>query len=153
MSRELVTSFYKAFAARDAEGMAACYHPEVFFSDPVFTELRGERAGDMWRMLCERGKDLVVELGDVKDDGSGAHWEAHYTFSGTGRKVHNIIDATFKFRDGKIIEHIDRFDLWRWAGMALGPKGTLLGWTPFVKRAIRATGAKGLDAWVAKRAS
>ena len=153
MSRELVKSFYKALSERDAEAMAACYHPDVVFSDAVFTELRGSRAGDMWRMICTRGKDLVIELGDVAEDGSAAHWEARYTFSGTGRKVHNCIDATFVFRDGKIIQHTDRFDLWRWAGMALGAKGKLLGWTPFVKSAIRATGAKSLDAFVATRAS
>jgi len=40
----LVQRFYAAFDARDAEAMAACYHPDVVFSDPVFGELRGERA-------------------------------------------------------------------------------------------------------------
>ena len=36
-----------------------------------------------------------------------AHWEADYTFSSTGRKVHNVIDATFEFEGGLIRAHRD----------------------------------------------
>jgi ketosteroid isomerase-like protein len=151
---ELVRSFYEAFGRRDSEAMVACYADDVRFSDPVFEDLRGDRAKHMWRMLCERAADLAVEFRDVKaDDKTGsAHWEARYTFSATGRKVHNVIDATFRFADGKIVEHTDRFNLWRWSGMALGAKGTLLGWAPFVQGAIRKTAMKGLDVWESKRA-
>ena len=76
-----------------------------------------------------------------------AHWDADYTFSLTGRQVHNVIDATFELRDGKIVRHKDVFDLWRWAGMALGAKGKLLGWAPPVQNAIRKQGMKGLSFW------
>lgn len=150
----LIDQFYKAFAAHDAEAMAACYHPEVHFSDPVFTDLQGSRAGDMWRMLTARAKDLVVVHSGVSaDDREGkAHWEADYTFSATGLPVHNVIDARFTFRDGRIIRHVDTFDLHRWAGMALGLKGKLLGWLPPVQNGIRAKAMAGLDAWIAKRA-
>lgn len=149
MSVALVTSFYEAFARRDAEAMVSCYSDDVSFSDPVFPGLSGVRAKNMWRMLCERGKDLEVTFRDVKADGDkgSAHWEATYTFSVTGRKVHNVIDASFTFKDGKIVEHTDRFDLHRWMGMALGLKGTLIGWAPFAQNALRKTAAKGLDAW------
>jgi ketosteroid isomerase-like protein len=149
---KLITAFYEAFAKRDAEKMVACYADDVHFSDPVFTDLRGEHAKNMWRMLCERGKDLTVEFSNVKADGAkgSAHWEARYTFSVTGRSVHNVIDASFVFEGGKIKEHTDRFDLWRWAGMALGAKGKLLGWAPFVQGAIRKNAAKGLDVWESK---
>ena len=58
----LVREFYARFAARDAEGMAACYHPDIAFSDPVFPMLRGDEAGDMWRMLLSRAADLEVTL-------------------------------------------------------------------------------------------
>jgi hypothetical protein len=97
---------------------------------------------------------LTVEYSGVSaDDTTGrAHWEARYDFSATGRKVHNVIDARFEFADGKIIRHADTFDLWRWAGMALGPKGKLLGWLPPVQNAIRKTAMKGLDAFEAKHA-
>lgn len=149
---ELIERFYAAFAKRDADTMASCYHPEIHFSDPVFTDLRGERAGAMWKMLCHRGKDLrVVHSKVTADDTTGsAHWDADYTFSQTGRSVHNVIDASFRFRDGKIVEHTDRFDLYRWTRMALGPVGTLLGWTPMLQNKLRRTAMQGLDAWCAR---
>ena len=144
---ELVTRFYTAFQRRDGAAMAACYAPGVVFSDPVFHELQGPRAGAMWRMLCERASSLEIEYRDVRaDDRTGsAHWEARYLFSATGRRVHNVIDAKFEFKDGKIVRHADTFDLWRWAGMALGAKGKLLGWLPPIQRAIHQKALRGLD--------
>lgn len=152
-NEETVRRFYTAFQKRDAAAMVACYAPDVQFSDPVFTDLRGPAAGAMWTMLCERGKDLKIEFRDVRADATAgsAHWEAWYTFSATGRKVHNIIDASFEFRDGKIVKHTDRFDLHRWAGLALGMPGKLLGWTPMLQNKIRAMAAKNLADYVAKR--
>lgn len=150
---EVIRRFYTSFSNRDASGMAACYHPAVRFSDEVFTELEGERATGMWRMLCERGTDLRIEFRDIDaDDSTGrAHWEAWYTFSGTGRPVHNQIEAVFEFRDGKIIRHRDIFGFWRWASQALGPMGSLLGWTGFVKNRVRSKAAKSLDAFLLRR--
>jgi ketosteroid isomerase-like protein len=141
-----ITRFYEAFQKRDAATMAACYAPDVQFSDPVFPDLRGAQAGLMWKMLCERGKDLRLEFRDVRADATGgsAHWEAWYTFSATGRKVHNVIDASFAFRDGRIARHVDRFDLYRWSRQALGPAGLLLGWSPPLQNKVRAMAAKGL---------
>lgn len=133
--------------------MAACYHPEVVFSDPAFGALHGERAADMWRMLVARAKDLEVVVSDVRaDDAAGsARWVATYTFGKSGRRVRNVIDARFRFRDGLIVRHDDSFDLWKWAGMALGPTGRLLGWTPLVKRRVRREALRGLDAFRAKK--
>lgn len=130
--------------------MGACYAPDVRFSDPVFPDLRGDRARAMWAMLCERGKDLRLEFSNVISDGvsGAAHLDAWYTFTTTRRPVHNIIDATFTFRGGLIATHIDRFDLYRWTRQALGVKGLLLGWTPLVQGAVRTQGAKGLDRWI-----
>ena len=39
----LIREFYGAFARRDAEAMARCYHAEVFFSDPVFPDRKSTR--------------------------------------------------------------------------------------------------------------
>lgn len=151
---QLIETFYKAFQQRDAEAMAACYHKDVVFSDPVFPDLHGARAGNMWRMLCARGKDLKIEFSGVSaNDSTGkAHWEAWYTFSGTGRKVHNIIDAEFEFRDGKIVRHKDQFDFWRWSRQAIGPAGVLLGWTPILLNGVRKKADKGLVDFEAKKA-
>lgn len=144
---ETIRAFYSAFARRDHAGMGACYHPAVRFSDPVFTDLYGDEARAMWHMLCEQGEDLEVTLGDVTADSDRgtAQWQAHYTFGPSGRRVHNVISASFVFADGKIIQHTDDFDLWRWMRMAVGPAGAMIGWSPSAKRKVRETGRRGLD--------
>ena len=145
----LIERFYTAFARRDAPVMVACYAPDAHFTDPVF-DLSGSEVGAMWSMLCDRGRDLRLEWRNVRaDDATGsAHWEPRYTFSATGRPVHNIIDSAFTFKAGLIHTHVDTFDLWRWSRMALGTKGALLGWSPFVRKAIQAQARRGLDAWM-----
>ena len=142
----LIRDLYTAMASRDAAAMASCYAPDAHFSDPVFTDLKGAEIGAMWALLCSRAKSLKVTLVDVDagDDEGQAHWEAIYPFSKTGRLVHNRIAARFVFRGGKIADHRDDFPLWRWAGMALGAKGKLLGWLPPVQNAIRREAAKSL---------
>ena len=149
----LITRFYEAFQRLDAEAMSACYTDDVLFSDPVFGELRGQNATDMWRMLTSRAKDITLTFDQVQADAQrgSAHWVATYEFGQTGAIVINDIQARFVFRDGKICEHHDHFDLWRWSRQALGAKGLLLGWTPLVKNAIRAQAHKGLKAFQASR--
>ncbi|ARA82527.1 ketosteroid isomerase [Pseudomonas amygdali pv. tabaci str. ATCC 11528] len=149
----LITRFYEAFAQLDAEAMSACYTDDVLFSDPAFGELRGPQVGDMWRMLTSRAKNFSVVFDQVRaDDRAGtAHWVATYLFSQTGRTVVNDIEARFVFRDGKICEHRDNFDMWRWSRQALGLKGLLLGWTPLVRNAVRAQALKGLQAFTESR--
>ena len=145
----LIARFYEAFQRRDAAAMGACYHRDVQFSDEIFPELHGDAARAMWTMLCERGKDLTIEHSQVHaDTATGrAHWDAWYTFSGTGRRVHNAIRAEFEFRDGLIIRHRDRFAFWRWAQQALGPAGLLLGWSRFLRGRVQAQAARSLRDW------
>jgi ketosteroid isomerase-like protein len=150
---ELIHRFYTSFQNRDARAMAACYDPAVRFSDEVFVDLDGVHAAGMWQMLCERGKDLKIEFRDITaDDAAGsAHWEAWYTFSATGRSVHNKIDARFEFRGGKIIRHRDSFNFWAWSSQALGLTGLLLGWSGFVKKRVRVQAAKSLASFLRER--
>ncbi len=151
-NRELISRLYVALDRKDGETMARCYHPQASFRDPVFT-LEGESVGDMWRMLTARASDLRAESHEVvaDADSGSCRWEARYTFSGTGRAVHNRIQARFRFREGLIIEHVDQFDLWRWAAQALGPVGKLLGWSPMVRGKIRRQAAANLAAFQARR--
>ena len=148
----LITRFYQAFQQLDAQAMAACYTDDVLFSDPVFGQLRGQDVGDMWRMLTSRAKDFTLTFDQVQADAQrgSAHWVATYVVSQTGAIVVNDMQARFVFRDGKICEHHDRFDVWRWSRQALGIKGVLLGWTPLVKNAIRAQAKQGLKAFQAR---
>lgn len=149
----LVRDFYQAFAARDAGAMARCYHPEVAFSDAVFPMLRGEDAGDMWRMLLARATNLAVTLEacEAGPEGGEARWSARYTFSRTGRPVVNRVHALFAFRDGLIVRHHDSFSFWRWAAQALGPAGRLLGWLPPLRWKVRKDAERALRAFQDRR--
>ncbi len=149
-NQELLETFYTAFQQKDYASMNGCYHDNIHFSDPVFMDLYGNQAKAMWHMLCERGKDLAVIFNNVhaSENSGQAHWEATYTFSTSGRTVHNIINAKFTFQDGKIIRHQDTFGLWRWTRMALGPVGALLGWTPPIQNKVRTMGMIGLEKFI-----
>lgn len=136
----LIRRFYEAFDRGDGAAMAACYSPGSRFEDPVFGRLSGEQAGAMWRMFTSRpGSDLRVELPEHEaGEASGtAHWIARYTFGATGRTVVNDIHSSFRFADGKVVQHVDRFSFWSWSRQALGPVGLLLGWTPILRLALR----------------
>lgn len=143
---DLIRRLYAALSARDGAAMGACYADDARFSDPVFGDLDAAGVRAMWAMLCDRATDLTVEVSGVEvDDRHGkARWIACYTFSKSGRRVRNVIDAEYEFRDGRIVRHVDHFNLWRWAGMALGLKGRLLGWLPPMQNAIRAEAMRGL---------
>jgi len=153
--KQLIETFYQAFQSLDAEAMVACYHPDVQFEDPAFGSLEGEHAKNMWRMLChsQKGKGFRVEFSGVvvSGDQGAAHWEAWYTFGPTRRKVHNRIDASFVFESGKIIEHADHFDLYRWSRQAMGLQGALLGWTPLFKSKLQAQTHRMLSRFEAKK--
>ena len=145
-SEQLIEQFYRSFQQKDYAAMAACYHPDASFSDAVFNLKNGREVAAMWHMLCISGKDLKIEFDRVQaDDRTGrAHWDAWYTFSRTGRKVHNAIDASFEFQAGRIIRHTDDFSFPRWSRQAFGLTGWLLGRTPFLHNKVRQTAMKGL---------
>jgi ketosteroid isomerase-like protein len=153
MSIELIERFYAAFDRRDGAAMAACYAPDASFSDPVFGRLDAEQAGAMWQMLTERATDLRVELAerDGDEEQGTARWIARYTFTQTGRPVVNHVRAAFRFQDGLIVEHVDRFGWWKWARQALGPPGVWLGWTPQLRLRVHRQARAGLDRWMQER--
>jgi limonene-1,2-epoxide hydrolase len=147
---ELITKFYDAFSRADAETMVTIYAPNVVFSDPVFPDLKGEEVGKMWRMLCKRAKNFSLTFEGVEaDDTTGsAHWEARYLFGGK-RPVHNIIDAKFKFENGRVVEHRDHFDFYRWSKQAIGAPAVMLGWTGTFQRMIQGRTRRLLDGFQA----
>jgi ketosteroid isomerase-like protein len=148
---ELIERFYAAFARHDGDMMAACYTPDARFSDPVFTDLRGEEPGAMWRMLTGRAEDLEISLleHEAAEERGTAHWLADYTFS-TGRKVHNDVRAEFRFKHGLIAEHRDSFSFYAWARQAIGPVGLALGWTPLVRGRVKREARTGLDEFLSR---
>jgi hypothetical protein len=150
INEQIIIEFYTSFQDKNYAGMQKCYHQDATFSDPVFQNLSSSEVKAMWEMLLRGAQDLEITFQDVKADAKTGHchWEAKYTFSVTGRKVHNIITASFEFRDSKIFRHVDDFNFWRWSIMALGPKGLLLGWTPFVRQKVRGSARKRLDSFL-----
>jgi hypothetical protein len=145
-NEKLLKDFYTCFKNRDAAGMARCYHPQIEFSDPVFPNLKGNEVGAMWSMLIARGKETQITFGEIianETEGS-CKWEAIYPYGPKRRRVHNVVTSHFRFQDGKIIKQTDRFDLWKWLSMALGPSGTLLGWSGLLKNKVRALAARSL---------
>lgn len=153
MSKELIIRFYKAFQDGNGETMASMYHADAVFSDEVFQNLNASEAGAMWKMLIERSKgNLKIEFHSIEEkEGSATGiWEANYLFGKTGRKVHNVIRSQMKFKEGKVINHQDRFHFWKWTQMALGIPGILLGWTPMMKNKVRAMARKELNDYMNK---
>ena len=157
--KDIIEKFYKAFSDLDADTMCSCYHDDIMFEDPGFGVLNGDRAKAMWQMLCtsQKGKDFKVIYSDIKANatstGGSAHWEAFYTFSKTGRKVHNKIDAAFTFKDGLIINHKDDFNLHNWAKQAIGFKGLLFGHAGFFKTKLQRNTNYLLDQYIEKKLS
>jgi hypothetical protein len=158
LSQATIERLYAAFAKLDGETMQGCYAAGARFDDEVFSLTGPREIGGMWRMLTEatKAKGLAhwkLEVSGISADGNQgrAHWDAHYLFSATGRQVLNQIDAEFEFDGaGLITRHRDRFDFWRWARQALGTLGLLLGWTPFLRRKVRAQAAGNLKRYLAK---
>ena len=147
--KALLERFYAAFAERDHKAMSACYHPSVSFRDPIF-KLKGKKVSAMWHMLCEAGTEMRIETSGIQAaDGRGrARWVATYPFSATGRKVVNIVDSSFTFKDGLILDERDDFSFWKWSRQALGPTGLFLGWMPRLLQTVQEKANAKLEAFL-----
>jgi len=150
-NEQLIHHFYSSFQRKDVQAMQDCYAADATFSDPVFTNLNAAEVRSMWAMLLKSGKDMRIEFKNIRDDETGtqAEWDAWYTFSATGHRVHNCINASFIIENGKIIKHTDHFSFYNWAKQALGFTGLLLGWTSFIKNKIKAKARKNLENFMA----
>jgi ketosteroid isomerase-like protein len=149
-NEELINKFYSAFQTKDSKTMNECYADEIEFTDPVFIGLKGMAAKAMWSMLCEKAVNFSLTYSNVKanETSGSADWIATYDFSKTGRKIENHIHAEFQFANGKIVKHTDKFNLWKWAGMALGITGYLSGFLPAVQNKIRTEANTGLQMYM-----
>src|SRR5687768_15564259 len=155
VNQQLLTRFYTAFAKLDYKTMQACYHDDAVFFDPVFQDLNAYEVRNMWEMLCRQAKDFSLSYSEISADEEygSCKWTAIYRFSRTGNKVINQIKAHFRFRDGKIIEHTDDFDLWKWSRQALGLTGWILGWSELIQKKIRNKAQDNLLAFLNAKAS
>lgn len=153
-NKAVIEQFYTSFQRLHAAGMNACYSDDIIFSDPVFGILKDDEVKAMWEMLCVNAKDFSLSFSDIDlldEEYATCKWNAVYTFSKTGRKVTNHIKAFMRLKDGKIIEHSDAFRLSTWLAQAFGWKGTLFGWTGYMKRAVQKEARKNLLRYMEKR--
>lgn len=144
--------FYEAFRAKDGNAMARCYGPEATFSDPVFPQLKGPEVGGMWKMLCNRSQDIKIDyhVKKLTPENAIVEWNAYYTFSKTGRKVHNRVSSHLQIKGDHVISHIDTFDFYAWSRQAFGLLGVILGRTRFLKNKVRKEAANSLHQFLAK---
>jgi ketosteroid isomerase-like protein len=131
---ETVQRVYESIKRGDAATAAECYCDDAAYEDLAF-ELKGKpEIAAMWRLVCSRG--VKVEYRDIRTEGHEikGHWVFDYKFRGTN-PVHNEMDSTFVFRDGKILVHHDHASRWTWAKQALGvPEGALVTILPSILR-------------------
>ncbi len=153
-NEQVVQNFYTAFQQLNYKSMQECYSENAVFNDPVFGILEGEEVRGMWEMLCRNAKDFSLIFSDIialDDEYLTCNWIATYTFSATGKKVINRIKAHMRIQDGKITEHSDKFDLWKWSRQALGLPGLLLGWSNYIHNKVHKSARKNLDKFMAAK--
>jgi ketosteroid isomerase-like protein len=132
---KVLQQLFASVNAHDHRSIAACYHSDAVFRDIAF-DLRGAREIQaMWHMICSGDISATVHMLDADADKGRVQVTDEYTFSETGRKVRNPIESSFRFKDGRIIEHYDECDPRNWADMALGGvNGFLAGRFEFLRR-------------------
>ncbi len=150
---DLVKQFYTAFQKLDYATMQNCYADEAVFQDPAFGALNGNEVKAMWEMLAKNAKGFALMFENIKakdEEYVTCQWTASYTFSATGRRVVNVIRAYLRIQNGKITEHTDYFNFWKWSRQALGVSGLLLGWTSFFHGKVTTQARARLESFMEK---
>ena len=160
---QIVSEYFEAFQKLDWQTMQNCYTDESIFLDPVAGALYGDEIKAMWQMLLKENTNLKITVKDREFDGeevvnsSGVagyyckvYWEAVYLFPATGRRAHNKVISNIRVEDNKIAEQFDQFRFHRWASMAFGFRGLLLGWTPGFRKKVETVFRKRLKNYIEK---
>lgn len=123
---ELLQRLFTGLMLHDHEKMATCYHEQATFTDIAF-DLRGSKAiHTMWHMISETDLRATFRVTQANDQSGTVKLVDDYTFSSTGRPVHNVIESHFRFKDGLIKEQQDSCDARLWGATALGGLGGFL---------------------------
>jgi uncharacterized protein len=123
---EVLTRLFTALDRHDHEAMAACYAENASFRDIAFKLEGRTRIHAMWHMICDGDIKTTFKIDEVDDRTAFVTVVDDYTFRAKGRKVHNVIQSRFRFRDGSIVEQQDSCDSRKWASMAIGGVGGFL---------------------------
>ena len=123
---EVLTRLFTALDRHDHEAMAACYAENASFRDIAFKLEGRTRIHAMWHMICDGDIKTTFKIDEVDDRTAFVTVVDDYTFRAKGRKVHNVIQSRFRFKDGAIVEQQDSCDSRQWASMAIGGVGGFL---------------------------
>lgn len=152
-NKQVIENFYNALNEGNIQEMMKQYHSDVIFEDPGFGKLDYYQVVKMWEMLISKRSQsfkLIYKNVEAHENVGSVNWIVTYHYSATQRKVVNNIMAQFKFCDGKIIEHKDSFNLWKWTRQALGISGYLLGWTAFMRKKLNQGTKEVLEDYIQK---
>jgi SnoaL-like domain len=124
----LLEKFYKSVQDHDHLATAECYHPNATFKDIAFDLREKKMIQAMWHMIGATDLQISYKVEGANEHDGTARWVADYTFTDSGRKVHNDLRSKFVFKDGLILRQVDDCDPWKWGMQALGPVKGLFSW-------------------------
>jgi hypothetical protein len=155
-TEQVAITYFEGFKNKNPEQMNALYKAGIdgIFNDPVFQNLNTFEVQSMWSMLLRASKDLTTtyKIVEVTDTTATVDWEAHYTYSATGRKVVNNVRSVMQIENGLIVKQNDSFDLGKWTGQALPPVvAQVFAWFPDLT--IRKLARKNLNGYIEKQAA
>jgi SnoaL-like domain len=114
----LIATLYSSLRDDKPDAAAACYAADAHFEDIAFWLDGRELILQMWRLVCSGDVGVTFDSVVADDQKGRANWVASYTFTDTGRRVINPTTAQFAFRDGLIVNHVDRCEAMAWATQA-----------------------------------
>ena len=123
---EVLTRLFTALDRHDHDAMAACYAENASFRDIAFKLEGRTRIHAMWHMICDGDIKTSFKIDEVDERSAFVTVVDDYTFRAKGRKVHNVIQSRFRFKDGSIVQQQDSCDSRQWASMAIGGVGGFL---------------------------
>ena len=97
---EVLTRLFTALDRHDHEAMAACYAKNARFRDIAFKLEGRTRIHAMWHMICDGDIKTTFKIDEVDDRTGFVTVVDDYTFRAKARKVHNVIQSRFRFKDG-----------------------------------------------------
>lgn len=124
--QEVVQGFFEQLANRHTAGLLRYYHPAVQYKNP-WLELQGNEVIAMWQMWWGYLPDLKVVVCESGIHSNFVEWEAHYTYPPTARYIKHHLSSALTVAEDKIILHVDRFNIHRWAGDTYGYLGKVAG--------------------------
>ncbi len=118
--------------------MSKCLHPQVSYSDPLFTDLRGVRVGLRWQWLLHHATDFKLQHQIIFWDERKAQVKSDISYTWLeDRPVHHQVLSTLTVWDDLIVRQVDEYPFWPYARQAYGVAGRLLGGIPWVQSVVQ----------------